>query len=128
MPWTTKDVDGFRKGLSRKQKKKWVAIANGVLQGCKEDGGKDCDGKAVRIANSKFDEQYPFHPVLNGQKADEIMDTLRLKPQKQFQYKKQTPPDPQDNHVHMAAYDEDGNGGTDVSGKPKHSHQLYGYR
>ncbi len=55
MPWTVKDVDGFKKGLTPAQKKKWVSIANGVLKECQSEGGKDCEGKAIRIANSKFD-------------------------------------------------------------------------
>jgi hypothetical protein len=56
MPWTVNDVDGFKKGLTPAQKKKWVKIANGVLAQCKSDGGKDCEGKAIRIANSKFED------------------------------------------------------------------------
>lgn len=51
MPWTTKDTDRFKKGLSEEQKKKWVTTANGVLADCKEKGGEDCEGKAIRIAN-----------------------------------------------------------------------------
>lgn len=30
MPWTTKDVDRHKKGLTDKQKRQWVAIANSV--------------------------------------------------------------------------------------------------
>ncbi len=53
MPWSKKDVDGFKKGLSDKQKEKWVATANSVLSDCMKKGGseKECAGKAVRIAN-----------------------------------------------------------------------------
>ena len=57
MPWTVKDVDGFKKGLTPAQKKKWVKIANGVLKDCQSKKGKDCEGKAIRIANSKFEEK-----------------------------------------------------------------------
>lgn len=46
MPWTTKDVDRKKKGLSPSQKKKWVATANGVLKSGKPDSS------AIRIANS----------------------------------------------------------------------------
>ena len=56
MPWTVKDVDDFKKGLTPAQKKKWVKIANGILKDCEADGGSDCEGKAIRIANSKFME------------------------------------------------------------------------
>ncbi len=57
MPWTVKDVDRHKKGLTPTQKKKWVSIANGVLKSCKAKGGKGCEGKAIRIANSKFEEK-----------------------------------------------------------------------
>lgn len=53
MPWTTKDVDKHKKGLSSKEKRKWVAIANSVLINCEKDGGSNCDAKAIRIANSQ---------------------------------------------------------------------------
>ena len=53
MPWTVKDVDRFKKGLSDEQKKKWVKIANSALASCQRTGGRDCDGYAIRVANSK---------------------------------------------------------------------------
>jgi hypothetical protein len=57
MPWTVADVERHKKGLTPTQKKKWVKIANGVLKKCQADGGSDCEGKAIRIANSKFAEE-----------------------------------------------------------------------
>jgi len=45
MPWTIKDVDRFKKGLTSKQKRKWVAIANSIL---KKTGD---EGYAIRAAN-----------------------------------------------------------------------------
>jgi len=58
MPWTVKDVDRHKKGLSPSQKRKWVSIANAVLRTCKaQGGGKSCEGKAIRIANSKFNDK-----------------------------------------------------------------------
>jgi len=57
MPWTVKDVDRHKKGLTATQKKKWVKIANATLKDCLSKGGKDCDGKAIRVANSKFSEE-----------------------------------------------------------------------
>ena len=76
MPWISSQVDEFRKGLSRKQKKKWVAVANGALASCMEGGGsdKECAGRAVRIANSKFE----FNPVLSGVEAEELVKKLNL--------------------------------------------------
>jgi len=56
MPFKTSDVDKHKKGLNSNQKKKWVSVANGVLDKCIKDGGTDktCAPKAIRIANSKF--------------------------------------------------------------------------
>jgi len=65
MPWTVGDVDRHKKGLTTEQKKKWVSIANGVLKQCQEEGGSDCEGKAIRIANSKFS-------------MEEVMEKLNL--------------------------------------------------
>lgn len=55
MPWTVKDVDKHKKGLTSSQKKKWVSIANSVLRDCQKKGGSDCEGKAIRVANSNFE-------------------------------------------------------------------------
>lgn len=53
MPWKTGDVDRFNKGLSRKDKRKWVAIANSSLKACLSKGGTDatCAPKAIQTAN-----------------------------------------------------------------------------
>jgi len=53
MPWTVRDVDRFKKGLTPGQKKKWVEIANGSLAECRLKGGDRCEEHAVRIANAK---------------------------------------------------------------------------
>jgi hypothetical protein len=34
-----------------------VAIANSVLKQCQEKNEKDCDGMAIRVANSKMGEK-----------------------------------------------------------------------
>ena len=56
MPWGKEDVDRFKKGLSDKQKEKWVATANAVLSDCMKEGGTDeeCSPKAIRIANGNI--------------------------------------------------------------------------
>lgn len=51
MPFTTEDVDKHIKGLTDKQKKQWVSIANSVYRSCEESGGKKCDVKAIIQAN-----------------------------------------------------------------------------
>ncbi len=53
--WSKSDVSKHKKGLTDQQKEKWVKIANSVLKQCLDNGGKqkDCEGKAIRVANSK---------------------------------------------------------------------------
>jgi len=58
MPWGTSDVSRYtKKAKTAAQKKKWVSIANGVLKDCQTKGGKNCEAKAIRIANSKFNKE-----------------------------------------------------------------------
>lgn len=47
MPWRVQDVEKHKKGLSQDQKRKWVRIANKILD---EDGD---ESKAVKVANSQ---------------------------------------------------------------------------
>lgn len=62
LPWTIDDVEKHKKGLSEKQKKQWVEVANSALQKCLDDGGtdEDCAPKAIRQANGvvKTNENY----------------------------------------------------------------------
>jgi hypothetical protein len=53
MPWTVEDVDKHKGGLSPGQKRRWVKIANEVLDACETHNGKDCDVLAIKVANSK---------------------------------------------------------------------------
>jgi hypothetical protein len=53
MPWKPSDAHKHKKGLTKKQAEKWAEIANEVYRECKKNNGKDCEGKAIRIANSK---------------------------------------------------------------------------
>lgn len=52
MPWSVGDVESKIKGLTPSQKKNWVKVANSALKTCKAKGGSDCEGRAIRIANS----------------------------------------------------------------------------
>ncbi len=56
MPWKVEDVDHHKRGLTAKQKAKWVLIANDALGACIKNGGDDasCAPRAIRIANSQF--------------------------------------------------------------------------
>ena len=53
MPWTSGDAKKHIKGLTSAQASAWASIANSALASCKKENGSDCEGKAVRIANSK---------------------------------------------------------------------------
>ena len=67
MPWTTGDVDRFKKGLSDKEKREWVAIANNVLESCLADGGDrdECERKAIMQASGTVaKEQEPGGPEM----------------------------------------------------------------
>ncbi len=48
--------------------------------------------------------------------------------EKKFQYKKNTPPDPTDGHMHECAFDENGHGLTTVAGAFPHQHRVYDFR
>lgn len=53
MPWTVKDVDEHKKGLSDKQKKQWVSVANSILKKLMGEGKseKEAAASAIRQAN-----------------------------------------------------------------------------
>lgn len=60
MPWTAKDAQKHKKGLSDSQAEKWAEIANGALETCKKNpelaegaGFDSCDGYAIATASSK---------------------------------------------------------------------------
>ena len=59
IPWQPSDAPRHTKKANTAAKKsKWAKIANSVLSDCLKAGGsqKTCEGKAVRIANSKLEE------------------------------------------------------------------------
>src|SRR5512135_634699 len=65
MPWTVGDVDKHKKGLTAKQKRQWVAVANGVLRKCMADGGTEatCAASAIRQANGVAGNEMVIHNV-----------------------------------------------------------------
>ena len=71
MPWKIADVASHMKGLTPKQEERWVSIANSARAQCIKDGGKEseCDGKAIRIANSAMKESV-MEKWLEGQPAE----------------------------------------------------------
>jgi hypothetical protein len=52
MPFVIGDVDKHIKGLSDSRKEVWVRVANSALSSCQGKGGTDCEGSAIRQANS----------------------------------------------------------------------------
>ena len=52
MPWTAATARKHKHGMTPQQAAKWAKVANNVLRECQEAGGDDCEGKAVRVANS----------------------------------------------------------------------------
>ena len=52
MPWTTADVGRFKSGLTDRQERQWVRIANDALSRCQARSGSNCDASAIRQANA----------------------------------------------------------------------------
>lgn len=69
MPWKIADVEKHNKNLTTQQKKVWVAAANNALRMCEAKGGKDCDARAIRIANAaakRIKESYASPELLTS--------------------------------------------------------------
>lgn len=147
MPWDVASSKKHIKGLTKQQRSKWANTANGILKDCQSKGGKDCEAKAIRIANSKFSKYEGFNLLMSSEISDKILQKFggraqfmeALKRQKdkkekkeqenkkRFSYQKETRPDPQDGHIHVAMLDNSGNGNTDIAGSPAHSHVVKGF-
>lgn len=52
MPWRASDAKRHVKGLTPKQAQTWAKVANEALAKCESEGASDCEGRAIRIANS----------------------------------------------------------------------------
>lgn len=80
MPWTVDDVDKHKKGLSDKQKKQWVRIANAVLAKCMKDGGsdEDCAPKAIKQANSVLNANSDAYAVYKNRPESDYEVTLTV--------------------------------------------------
>jgi hypothetical protein len=80
MPWTVDDVDKHKKGLSDKQKKQWVRIANAVLAKCMKDGGTDetCAPKAIKQANGVLNANSNAYAVYKNRPESDYEVTLTV--------------------------------------------------
>jgi len=58
MPWTVDDVDEFVGGLTDREKRQWVKMANKVYEDCMEEHDDDelCAPRAIRVANANYDQ------------------------------------------------------------------------
>jgi hypothetical protein len=56
MPWQASDASKHKKGLSAKQARTWAKVANSALARCQAAGESDCEGSAIRQANSAVDK------------------------------------------------------------------------
>lgn len=70
MPWTAKDA---KRHCKECDPSKWASIANAVLKRCQDSGGSDCEGRAVRIANSRAKQKEELEALI--QKALDDLDT-----------------------------------------------------
>jgi len=68
MPWKIEDVDSHIKGLSDKEKGQWISVANSAREKCIADGGdeKECDGRAIRIANASVKKKESMNLASSG--------------------------------------------------------------
>lgn len=73
MPWTAADADKHKKGLTKKQRRKWAGIANAVFESCKDEA------KSISIANSKVD--VPFNPVVDAAMEEKLKAMAALTPE-----------------------------------------------
>src|SRR3990167_5857833 len=86
MPWSVRDVDKHKKGMTRKQKKQWVAVANSALKSCMDDGGseEDCAASAIKQANgvagkAKETEIYPVDPEYLAATVSAVWERMNRK-------------------------------------------------
>lgn len=74
MPWKATDAHKHKDGLTGAQAVRWKNIANKVLADCLDAGGdqEECEGKAIRIANSQATRppgNKPGRPAKNDKKG-----------------------------------------------------------
>lgn len=55
MPWTAADAEKYQKGLTKKQRRKWAAIANAIFESTNDEA------KAIKVACAKVEP--PFNPA-----------------------------------------------------------------
>lgn len=84
MPWTVEDVDKHKKGLSDKQKKQWVRIANAALKACIKKGGTDdsCAASAIKQANGVVNANSDKYAVYKNRQESDYEVTLTVHQEK----------------------------------------------
>ena len=78
--WDINDVDKHKKGLSDKQKKQWVRIANAALASCMKKGGTDeeCAAKAIKQANGVVNANSGAYAVYKNRPESDYEVTLTV--------------------------------------------------
>ena len=83
MPWTLKQVEEKIKGLSDKQKRAWVKIANSALADCLDGGGSQdrCEASAIRQANAAAKEvsesgEMPDYDAWLSEQSEEAQELI----------------------------------------------------
>lgn len=84
--WDINDVDKHKKGLSDKQKKQWVRIANAILAKCMKDGGTDeeCAPKAIKQANGVVNANSGEYAVYKNRPESDYEVTLTVHQDKPY--------------------------------------------
>lgn len=73
MPWTAADAEKYQKGLTKKQRRKWAAIANAIFESTKDEAN------AIKIANSKVSPAFnPAVPASMEAKLKAMADETKV--------------------------------------------------
>ena len=76
MPWTTEDVETYKKGLTTKQKKQWTRIANSVLKKLTKSGKSEEEAsvEAIKQANGVVMNTNESKGVYSAYKQKQVLD------------------------------------------------------
>lgn len=79
MPFKIADAHRHKKGMSDKEARQWVAVANSVRESCIEKGGdpKECDGKAIKQANGVIKDREKTLEEKTGMSLYEAAEWIR---------------------------------------------------
>lgn len=77
-PFTTKDANKHKKGMTAKQARQWAHVANSAYNECIKGGGdpKECEGKAIQRASGVVKKQQDerYYRDYGKQREDEFVE------------------------------------------------------